>query len=85
MLSRYPLEPGTPLLLYFSLFYISAPLKLVLLGSDIKCCFRIGFKEGNEMVPTAFPFAATFILVVVNAAEAVNLSFTGEVVSMLGS
>jgi hypothetical protein len=45
-------------------FYISAPLKLVLLGSDIKCCFRIGFKEGNEMVPTAFPFAATFILVV---------------------
>jgi hypothetical protein len=42
--------------------------------------------KGNEMVPTAFPFAATFILVGVNAAEtAVNLSFTGEVVSMLGS
>jgi hypothetical protein len=30
------------------------------------------------MVPTAFPFAATFILVGVNAAEAVNLSLQAK-------
>ena len=88
ILSKKPLEPATPLLLYFNLILIfSVPVKLALLGkTPVKnSTAELLLRDGNEIAPTAFPFAVILKEVgVKEAAAADNMIFTGTEESILG-
>ncbi len=88
ILSKKPLEPATPLLLYFNLILIfSVPVKLALLGkTPVKnSTAELLLRDGNEIAPTAFPFAVILKEVgVKEAAAADNMIFTGTEKSIFG-